>query len=48
MDPVFKDEKDGKWYFWNETWSDPLGPYDTKEEAHREFRRYCEILGGGH
>jgi hypothetical protein len=34
------------WYFWNETWSDCYGPYDTEEEAKEELNRYCvEELG---
>ncbi len=39
-------EEDGKWYFWIETWHDRYGPYETKEEAEANLRRYCkEVLG---
>lgn len=32
------------WYFWNETWSDVIGPYDTEEEANTAFNDYCAQL----
>lgn len=39
MEPIV--EKDGKWYFWNETWSDLEGPYNTKVEAQAGMREYA-------
>lgn len=42
-DPIF--EKNGKWYFWNEVWTDAIGPYESREEAARELDRYVkEVL----
>lgn len=40
MNPVhyFK----GKWYFYDETWSERSIPFDTKEEAMKAFSNYCE------
>jgi hypothetical protein len=36
----------GKWYFYDETWSDVGGPYDTEEQARAELARYvAEVLG---
>ena len=41
---IFQD-KIGKWHFWNETWSDAIGPYDTEEECKIALNSYCrEIL----
>jgi hypothetical protein len=37
-------EHEGKWYFWDEIYSDSLGPYKTKEEAEAACRRYAEQL----
>jgi len=43
-DPVCQFE--GKWYFYDETWSDRSGPFDTEQEAREELDRYCkECLG---
>ena len=41
MDAVHKNEVDGKWYFWNETWSDKYGPYESEEEAEEKLKEYC-------
>lgn len=36
----------GKWWFWDETWSDRLGPFDTEEQTKEALRQYCEeVLG---
>lgn len=43
-DPVY--EKDGKWYFYDETWRPCGGPYDTEEEARSELSRYIETQLG--
>jgi hypothetical protein len=43
-DPVFWDGK--KWYFWNETWSDKIGPYDTEDIARTKLAEYCDELNG--
>ena len=43
-DPVH--EHDCKWWFWDEIWTDRIGPYDTKEEAIAACKRYAkEVLG---
>lgn len=41
-DPVF--EKYNRWYFWDETWSRSLGPWDTRGIARKELKRYCDGL----
>jgi len=38
MDIIFKEND--KWYFWDETWSNKEGPYET--------RRECEIAVNGY
>lgn len=46
IDPVHKDDDDGEWYFWIETWADRYGPYINEDTARKEFERYCrEVLG---
>ena len=43
-DPVR--EEDGKWFFYDETWSNRYGPFDTEKEARKELGRYVrEVLG---
>ena len=38
--------EDGAWYWWDETWTDRTGPFDTREEADADCMRYCiECLG---
>jgi hypothetical protein len=39
-DPVEQDA-DGKWWFWDETWADKYGPYETKEAVHKALWTYC-------
>ena len=39
-DPVH--EEDGKWYFWDETWSERHGPYNTEEEARAAIKDYID------
>ena len=43
FDRYFSLEKDG-WYFWNETWSDLIGPFEFKSSAVLHFMKYCDIL----
>lgn len=38
------EEKDGKWYFWNETWSHLIGGYPSREEAEYFFEDYLQHL----
>lgn len=37
-DPVH--EFAGKWYFWDETWANRHGPYDTPAEAYEMLGTY--------
>lgn len=37
-------EHEGKWYFWDETWGNRLGPYDTRDEAADLLADYCAEL----
>lgn len=43
--PVHEHEK--KWYFWDETWTDRHGPYDTKAEAEIGLKLYAFYLETG-
>lgn len=48
-DPVFYlegDENvgDAGWYFWDETWVNFYGPYDTQEEARGACVQYAETI----
>lgn len=44
MDPVH--EKDGKWFFWTETWGEEIGPYDTERQARDALEVYCRNFLG--
>lgn len=46
VNQVIQDE-DEKWYYWEETWCDTIGPFETKEEATSECMRYCHYLNTG-
>lgn len=39
--PEIVHEENGKWYFWDETWADRHGPYNSREEAQRNLNFYC-------
>lgn len=41
-DPVRLCITDNKWYFWDETWADKYGPFDTEEEARADLLKYCQ------
>jgi gamma-glutamylcysteine synthetase len=41
--PIHKNDDD-KWYFWDETWSNEIGPYDTQIEAEINFAKYVAYL----
>jgi len=44
-DPIHQNVN-GKWYFYDETWSFEEGPYETREDAERALDRYArEQLG---
>lgn len=37
---------DDKWWFWDETWTDAYGPYDSREDADAACAKYArEMLG---
>lgn len=36
--------EDGKWYFWDETWSNVSEGYNTEEEAVAALLKYAEEL----
>jgi hypothetical protein len=42
MDPVH--EHDAKWWFFDETWADEHGPYDTEKQAREELALYSAHL----
>jgi hypothetical protein len=46
-DPVHQDPKDGKWYFYDETWADRYGPYDGEQEAREALKKYADPLDRG-
>ncbi len=41
-DPVFANEFG--WGFWDETWSEAYGPYDTEEHARTVLAAYCATV----
>ena len=42
-DPVFQDGQ-GRWWFWDETWSWQHGPYKTEEAADEACLEYAKSL----
>ena len=42
----FHQDEQRKWYFYDETWSDLIGPYDTFADAQIHLKKYCEYLDG--
>lgn len=46
-DPVYLDEVNDDWYFYDETWSHSHGPYATEEEARVMLKSYFEWLNTG-
>jgi len=40
-DPVHRNAN-GKWYFWDETWSFEEGPHETEAEAREALETYCK------
>lgn len=42
-DPVYQGP-DGNWWFWDETWTDQRGPYDTEKDARKALREYATDL----
>ena len=46
-DHVFQNDTDSKWYFWDETGTAYLGPFDTEEIAHTVSTQYSNYLQTG-
>lgn len=44
-DPVHFD--DGKWWFYEETWADRQGPFDTEAAARTALSKYAKFLDDG-
>lgn len=44
--PVRQNE-DGSWMFWDETWSQEHGPFETKKEAQENLAKYLDYLKRG-
>jgi hypothetical protein len=55
MNPIFQAEKTmpspldrhvlpGQWYFYDETWGDIIGPYESEHEAEVALKAYVEQL----
>lgn len=47
QEPVFMMEGNQKYYFWNETWTDCIGPFETKEQASKATKSYAKWLDTG-
>jgi len=43
IDPVHKTGA-GEWYFYDETWSAVIGPFDTEEKAREALNKHCAEL----
>lgn len=37
-------QEEGKWWFYDETWSNRYGPYETEVEARAGLTKYAETL----
>ena len=42
FDPVFTE--DGKWYFWDETWSVQYGPFGSEAACDEALKEYARRL----
>lgn len=38
--------RDG-WYFWDESWTNVYGPYETEVQCRQNLIRYCKKMGIG-
>lgn len=45
-DPIHEYKE--KWWFWDETWSERIGPYDTEAEANLALSSYISQLSEQH
>ena len=39
-------QHDGQWYFWEETYSQRIGPYSTEIAANKALDHYCDVVLG--
>lgn len=46
-DHVFQNDTDSKWYFWDETGTAYLGPFDTEQDASTVSSEYAAYLMSG-
>ncbi len=37
-------ERDGKWYWYDECWVDETGPFDTQDEAQIDCNKYWQAM----
>jgi len=46
VDPVWYDSAGmhGGWYFYDETWADQYGPFETEEKAREELDKYMKFI----
>ncbi len=42
--PIEYSPRNGGWIFWDETWSDPNGPFLTRSDAQNAFNAYLNTL----
>lgn len=42
QDPIFQDEDDKRWYFWDETWAFKYGPFCCRKAAEDQLQEYVE------
>ena len=43
-DKYFYQDKAGKWFFFDETWAELHGPFQTREEAEHALKKYVDFL----
>ena len=46
-DPVFYDSINQVWFFYDETWTDVIGPFPTEIEARYQLECYADWLDNG-
>ncbi len=44
MSPIFRDEIDNMWYFWDECQIFTFGPFETIVEAEAKYKEYIKEL----
>ena len=40
-------EEDNLWYFWDESWASRQGPFESKDIALKQLKKYCDWLDDG-